>query len=332
MCSVLAHMHSGSFSTADMSAVEQATISLCRVGTRLAACGSALDFFRFGCGVSVPAGLSVTVEVQAGFSVEVDVAELWPSVVNRVHACSKVWLCCFRTCKNVELVAHHAEVNPLPAQRTWTWWTALASQLEARRRRTLRLPQSSRGPRTRRCQHLLFSSSASRHGSSLPRHTALWAQSWRNLRFRARPFRGLVRVLLFWRLSQHGSVFFRVCLDPCLHTLLQRAQFLVFSKMVVLQFCLFCVFLDCFLPLGNHFGNPCGSFVNRSWCVVSSPQFEAACSFATNELCAIEWRTALETIVNTALKDQYFGQMWFRTIGDINTVEVRCGHGVQSVF
>ena len=38
---------------------------------------------------------------QAGFSAEVDFAELWPSVVNRFHACSKVWLCYFRTCKNV---------------------------------------------------------------------------------------------------------------------------------------------------------------------------------------------------------------------------------------
>ena len=126
-----------SFSTAEMSVVEQAADSWYRVRIPRAArcCGIALDFFRLGrgvafavtifaialspasrcfylamrfvlrpalrAGVSVPASLSVTVEVEADFSVEVDVAELWPSVVKRFHACSTVWLCCFHMCKIV---------------------------------------------------------------------------------------------------------------------------------------------------------------------------------------------------------------------------------------
>ena len=88
-----------------------------------------------------------------------------------------------------ELVAHHVEVNPLPAQLRALGRDGLRSleSFQARRRRTLRLPQSSREPCTRRCQHLLPSSSASRHGSSLPRYCSL-AQSRRNCAFALVPF------------------------------------------------------------------------------------------------------------------------------------------------
>ena len=156
-----------------------------------------------------------------------------------------------------ELVAHHAEVNPLPAQ------------LRALGRDGLRSLESSRRVDGEpfvfhNLRENLVPADVSICFFQLCFPTRLFfakaycslAQPLAKLRFRARPFRGLARVLLFLRLSQHGSVFFRVCLDPCLRALLQRAQLLVFSEIVVLRFCLFCVFLDCFLPTRQSFRKP----------------------------------------------------------------------------
>ena len=227
-----------------------------------------------------------------GFSVEVDVAELWPSVVNRFHACSKVWLCCFPTCKNVSSVAHHVEVNPLPAQLRALGRDGLRSLESSRRvdgapfvfhnlREDLVLADAS----------ICFLPALLLDTALLCQGILLLAQSWRNCAFVLVPF-------VDWYAFSCSGVIFRSMAACSFERVLIPASALCFSahsflSSARLSFCdsacsVYFFTVSCHSAIIS--GKPCGSFVNRSWCVASSPQVEAACSFATNDtlLCAFD--------------------------------------------
>ena len=130
------------------------------------------------------------------------------------------------------------------------------------------------------------------------------AQSWRNCAFALVPF-------VAWYVFSCSSVIFRSMAAYSFERVLIPASALCFSahsslSSARLSFCDSACSVY-FLTVSSHSaiisGNPCGSFVNRSWCVASSPLVEAACSFATNDtlLCASGWRTALKNNCGTQL-------------------------------
>ena len=107
-----------------------------------------------------------------------------------------------------ELAAHHVEVNPLPAQLRALGRDGLRSLESSRRvdgepfafhnlREDIVLADVS----------ICFLPALLLDAVLLCHSILLFGPVLAKLRFRARPFRGLVRVLLVWRhLPQHGSV------------------------------------------------------------------------------------------------------------------------------
>ena len=196
-----------------------------------------------------PVQHSERVSAVAGFSAQVDVAKLRPSVVTRFHACSKVWVLLSRV-QERELVAHHVEVNPLPAQ------------LRAFGRGGLRsLGSSMRVDGEPFASHNLredlvlgdvsicFLPALLLEVAFLCRDTLLFGQVLAERRFRARPFRGLEHVLLCWRhLPHHGSVLLRAALCFSAHSSLSSAR----SSLCDSALCV--VLVDRVFPLVDHVG------------------------------------------------------------------------------